>query len=381
MDVSVDETSENTPTKGEVLLHIQKLYFSMIPLRKYPKTITLSTIQLLKSEENFLDFILKGTILHEICLSHPTSISSQRSFLKWLIEISEKFQGEETLDTDLLFDLHTKVLSTKEQLDFCYKTYIYSPYHITLIESLTFISHGTTGLTSWTAAFLLNEWILNNETLLTGRNVLELGSGSGLTGILTILASNPKSFKFSDCHSKVLTILDSNVRNNVPKTFEKQVEIVDLDWTTFEDSFVKTNLMRDLHLPDVILGADLVFDENVIPFLVVVLKFMLSATNIKSTKSSQDNLIIPSAYIASTIRNPKTFNCFQHFLTSSGMYYEEVPIAKFMSSVFLSTGFDDNPILSLLKIQDIARRDEQELNMTFLPRTLSNCLATIDFTS
>ena len=51
--------------------------------------------------------------------------------------------------------------------------------------------------------------------LLTFRNVLELGSGLGLTGISILKQCHCNSFTFTDCHTQVLYLLAKNIELNL----------------------------------------------------------------------------------------------------------------------------------------------------------------------
>lgn len=61
---------------------------------------------------------------------------------------------------------------------------------------------------------LLAEWCLSNPTKLAGYNIVELGSGCGLTGIAVSRSINVKSFTFTDHHKDVLQQLKINLNLN-----------------------------------------------------------------------------------------------------------------------------------------------------------------------
>lgn len=99
---------------------------------------------------------------------------------------------------------------------FSYRHYKVNGYDelITLKESNSNISEGTTGLSVWGAAFILAEWAIENKSNIANMNVLELGSGTGLSGLLICKICQPKTFTFSDGNGKVLEWLRENVKNN-----------------------------------------------------------------------------------------------------------------------------------------------------------------------
>lgn len=65
------------------------------------------------------------------------------------------------------------------------------------------------------AALSLADWCLCNCEFLRNRRILELGSGTGLTGLCVSLHCKPSSYWFSDCHPAVLSMLQSNILLNV----------------------------------------------------------------------------------------------------------------------------------------------------------------------
>ena len=60
----------------------------------------------------------------------------------------------------------------------------------------------------------LRKAALNHLTLLF-RRILELGSGLGLTGLLTLMGSSLTSYIFTDCHPEVLKLLVENININL----------------------------------------------------------------------------------------------------------------------------------------------------------------------
>jgi predicted nicotinamide N-methyase len=105
------------------------------------------------------------------------------------------------------------------------------------------------------------------------------GAGAGLSGIYALKRwPNIREYIFTDCHARVL----ENLRHNLAVNNAVAGRVEHLDWEEEEGE-------RSRLLPDVVLGADIVYDARIIPSLVSTLSRLLGAGAV--------------AYIVSTIRN------------------------------------------------------------------------------
>ncbi|XP_042636712.1 protein-lysine N-methyltransferase EEF2KMT [Orycteropus afer afer] len=199
---------------------------------------------------------------------------------------------------------------------------------VTLTESTAIVSHGTTGLVTWNAALYLAEWAVENPAAFADRTILELGSGAGLTGLAVCKTCRPRAYIFSDCHSRVLEQLQENVLLNglsiepdimAPRQdpgYDTQhsekptVTVAQLDWD------LVTAPQLSAFQPDVIIAADVLYCPGTILSLTRVLQ-LLSACHEGSRALD--------AYIASTIRNPETFQLFTTGLDQAGIPWEAMP--------------------------------------------------------
>ena len=126
---------------------------------------------------------------------------------------------------------------------------------------------------------------------LGGRKILELGAGVGLTGLVLLKKrADLESYIFTDCHPGVLETLKQNIELNVGQNSSRaRVEL--LDWC------VGGSVEADL-----IVGADIVFDKDIIPALVNVI---VKAVNRNGCE----------AVISSVIRNEETYREFYDSVT------------------------------------------------------------------
>ncbi|CAL8310255.1 unnamed protein product [Arctogadus glacialis] len=155
--------------------------------------------------------ILKKTSLSPLAQKHPPSAKYRRSFLTELITMLEQMCLE---PLDELYEGLAEVLSDQKSED-CYKTYLLAGGGaVTLTESVALVSQGTTGLVTWEAALHLAEWAGEHLEAFSGRVVLELGCGVGLTGLVVCRGCSPSRYVFSDFHPSVLRRLRANLELN-----------------------------------------------------------------------------------------------------------------------------------------------------------------------
>lgn len=69
---------------------------------------------------------------------------------------------------------------------------------------------------------MLADWALINKEIFSNKNILELGSGVGFTGVTIAKHCSPQSFYLTDCHSRVLNTVCDNIRINFPGIQEEE---------------------------------------------------------------------------------------------------------------------------------------------------------------
>ncbi|KAH9495580.1 Protein-lysine N-methyltransferase eef2kmt [Bulinus truncatus] len=197
----------------ESLREISSQFFEMVPVRKMRWKD--EEAALLMSSPELQKHLLLATVKHPVCLNFPPSLSYMRSFMKLLIH---KLESEDANICDEMYETYTDLLSSNEDDDetLCFKSYkMPSGECISLQESVHLVSQGTTGLSTWQAAQHLAEWVLENPDNFTNKSVTELGSGLGLTGIVTCTFCQIQSYTFTDCHAQVLYLLSKNIEQNL----------------------------------------------------------------------------------------------------------------------------------------------------------------------
>ncbi|TFK56772.1 hypothetical protein OE88DRAFT_1619304 [Heliocybe sulcata] len=183
---------------------------------------------------------------------------------------------------------------------------------LTLLESRAFIERGTTGLRTWPASLALAEYLVLHPDIVANRRVLELGSGAGFLGIVigsiqVLHGSRRASLHLTDVHEEVLSRCEKNLNLLCNASSQhRDVHYHALDWADARDSNRRScvlDLFKDTSA-EVILGADLVFDPDLIPALVETIALGLLEGDSSSTTTS-------TAILALTVRNRDTFGIFE----------------------------------------------------------------------
>lgn len=293
--------------------------------------------------------MINETILHKLNTDHPLKTEYQIIFLKHLIQELEK-------NTEEIHDLIFESLAEKvkqETSEFSYKHFLLDDQSnaITIKESNSFVSKGTTGLKLWPAAMALGDLILQNKEKFQGKSVLEIGSGAtGFVGMILTKTCDPERVILSDCHESVIQTLTENVNLNflgknveeLEKSLifrqrlkvENKVEfgVVELPW---EDIDKSEEELVNLCKPNVLLAADVVYDETIFEAL---LKCVIKLFD-----------LFPSLtfFLSQTIRNESTFSKFCNLLHINSFEFTEEPLK---TQTISNVSLDEIKILRISKL-------------------------------
>uniref|UniRef100_A0A0E0H985 FAM86 N-terminal domain-containing protein n=1 Tax=Oryza nivara TaxID=4536 RepID=A0A0E0H985_ORYNI len=151
-----------------------------------------------------------------------------------------------------------------------------------------------------------------------------LGSGVGLVGVCLNYVSASKVI-LTDGDASTLENMKGNMEMNnlcveqegsqLPEENKNKVQCKYLSWEETSESD-----LWDCR-PDLVLGADIIYDPVCVPHLIRVLSMLLRRGNNRGTNNvankeetsnefSSAATEVPVAYIATVIRNAETFNCF-----------------------------------------------------------------------
>ncbi|KAK8698129.1 hypothetical protein V6N13_114260 [Hibiscus sabdariffa] len=207
---------------------------------------------------------------------------------------------------------------------------------------------GDTGCSVWPSSLFLSELILSFPHIFSGKSCFEVGSGVGLVGIclahvkaskvilsdgdLSTLANMKLNLEKNQLNTEI-DLLETNIENH------NVVKCIHLPWESASEKELQD------FMPEIILGADVIYDPSCLPHLVKVVAILLNkkkslpdvtcedskvndahdldassflarpinTSEVKGIIDDAGDLVSvpnPVAYIASVIRNADTFNCF-----------------------------------------------------------------------
>ncbi|KAJ7606813.1 hypothetical protein FB45DRAFT_1068225 [Roridomyces roridus] len=260
---------------------------------------------------------------------YPPSKQYQKSFWKWTIDHLEKMPADpEEFEVDSrIYDHYLELLNIdgpsltgSNPPSQSYVTHFWKPpgaesyQSTTLLESRTMIEGGTTGLRTWLASLILAQYLITHASLVQGKRILELGSGIGFLGSVVAslqlldgdsIPAGHGTLYLSDINDSVISRCRDNIQLpcNSSST-HPSVKFCFLDWSAAldPDGIVPlTSLLHEELDAELMLGADIVFDPDLIPALVAVLRLALQPRSDSHSRC---------ALIALTVRNPSTMKTF-----------------------------------------------------------------------
>lgn len=177
---------------------------------------------------------------------------------------------------------------------------------ITLLEARNVVAAaGTTGLRTWEAALHLGNYLCTHAMdLVQGKSILELGAGTGYISVLCSKHLRASHVLSTDGSNEVVAGLPTNFSLNGLQG-ESTIEGKELRWghALIGGEHPQWNAGHQI---DLVLGADLTYDESIIPALV----------------STFDELFVlyprVKILIAATIRNPTTVQRFLETCRENG---------------------------------------------------------------
>ncbi|KAH8373173.1 hypothetical protein KR009_000102 [Drosophila setifemur] len=255
--------------------------------------------------------LIESTCGHPLNKSHPVRRSYQEAFLKQLMH---QLKDQEELHDDIYGSLCGR-MAESPPTGYAYKHYLLQPgSHITLRESTSFVNEGTTGLCTWEAALALADYILEHKTIVSGRNIVELGAGAGLLGILLKLPAlelQTGEVLLTDGSEPCVQLMRENITLNFgTHSTEETPQAEQLRWDAVSEFPWQKYAEMDL-----LLAADVIYDDSQLDALLKALDYLYSRRN-----NQLETLL------ASTVRNAETLRKFMSALDING--YKVTPCSN-----------------------------------------------------
>lgn len=160
------------------------------------------------------------------------------------------------------------------------------------------------GMRPWSAAYCLVEWLVHSAKLdrnITNSDVIELGSGIGLSSIIPFSVIPIRSVYSTDYDPRIINNLKYNFeRNGISLDLESEdftelnsskrcARIMCLDWETVNINIAK-EIVKPLVNP-IIISSDVIYDNALTLSFVKTLKFLLSSSYEKKFGSYPKKLV------------------------------------------------------------------------------------------
>ncbi|XP_054800793.1 uncharacterized protein LOC129304960 isoform X2 [Prosopis cineraria] len=173
------------------------------------------------------------------------------------------------------------------------------------------ILEGDTGCSIWPSSLFLSELILSYPELFSSKSCFEIGSGVGLVGIC-LAHVKASEVILSDGDLSTLANMKSNLELNhlnveleMPERNKNlnMVKCMYLPWESASES-----KLQDV-MPDIVLGADVIYDPASLPHLVRVISILLSHAKSYSCRQVASDLAPNSKYGNGELHNKNQRNC------------------------------------------------------------------------
>ncbi|XP_022183865.2 methyltransferase-like protein 22 isoform X2 [Nilaparvata lugens] len=174
------------------------------------------------------------------------------------------------------------------------------------------------GLQIWRGALLLADYILSNKTKFANKVILELGAGVGLTSIVAGMLAKEVIFTDID-EGTILDLIKRNVSNN-KKLIKSNSAVLPLD---FMDMSWNDELMEKLKTVDIVIAADVIYDNEVTEGFVKALTRILQIPPKKSAL-----IALEKRYVFTIDDLDTTAPCCEYFLEYLKLYWNRPPMSR-----------------------------------------------------
>lgn len=161
------------------------------------------------------------------------------------------------------------------------------------------------GLQVWRGALLINDYIIHNRDMFKGRNLIELGSGVGLSSILAA--------QYCDqvwCTDLDIAGLLNLIRENVKLNNHLQLNHIQVHELDFMNRSYDERLRNQLAKTDFIIAADVIYDDKITEAFIATIGHLFA----HSKPSMRMLVALEKRYVFTLAEMDSVAPCFEHFL-------------------------------------------------------------------
>ncbi|KAL2808951.1 putative methyltransferase-domain-containing protein [Aspergillus granulosus] len=180
------------------------------------------------------------------------------------------------------------------------------------------LASGTTGFRTWEAALHLGTFLSTTslgKSLVAGKRVLELGAGTGFLSFLIAKYLGAENILVTDRDPALLQQIDGCIGKNGLEKTRIRTGIWEWGLPLQVPSFSEVDDVteRDPAEFDIALGADLIYDVDIVPLLVSTIRDLF------------DNYSLQEFIISATMRNEDTFHTFLNACERNRLAVVQIP--------------------------------------------------------
>jgi len=134
-----------------------------------------------------------------------------------------------------------------------------------------------TGYAPWPSSTLLGQVVATQPELFENKTVLELGSGTGIVGLL-MASCGVQKLVMTDKDETLLNLIQTNIDLNFEKERSSNIAICKLEWSERMSLDDLAEVTKHVNLEDIdlVIASDVVYPQAAVSSLMVTASFILS---------------------------------------------------------------------------------------------------------
>ncbi|XP_034482849.1 methyltransferase-like protein 22 [Drosophila innubila] len=167
------------------------------------------------------------------------------------------------------------------------------------------------GLQVWRGALLLADYLFSRRKELGSKTIMELGAGVGLSSIAAAIHNSGHVYCTDVNLGDILTLIRSNVQRNA-QLLQGQVSVIEYDFMA-PKSQLSAELLEAIDLSDVIMAADVIYDDALTDAFVAVIEHIFVRAK-ESGRSKCIYMALEKRYVFTLEDCDSVAPMYEHFL-------------------------------------------------------------------